>query len=154
MASSSTYQTPFRSVSYKALSLRPAAAVFGKNWQELLSAPRRVPTAPAPVAVRAVAAMVNPASELRSALAGLKDAVRVYDFARVQIGEANRTASKPVMVNGTAAIPAKLYTREQRRARRSLAFREFNRRRAQLLAARRRLDDAQLALGLSVDGLS
>ncbi len=143
-------------VSYKALSLRPASAVFGKNWQELLSAPRRVPTAPiaAPAPVAAPVAIVDPARELRNALAGLKEAVRVYDFARGQIGEANRTASKPVMVNGTAAIPAKLYTREQRRARRSLAFREFNRRRAQLLAARRRLDAARLALGLSVDGLS
>ncbi len=146
----------FHPVSHKALSLRPASAVFGKNWQEMLSAPRRVPAvpvaAPAPVAVPATP--VDPARELHSALAGLKEAVRVYDFARVQIGEANRTASKAVMVNGVAAIPAKPYTTEQRRARRSLAFREFNRRRAQLLAARRRLDAAQLAVGLAVEGLS
>ncbi len=141
-------------VSHKALSLRPAAAVFGKNWQELLSAPRRVPVAPvaapAPVAIPAVP--VDPARELRTAMAGLNEAVRVYDFARVQIGAANRTSSKPIMVNGVPAIPAKPYTREQRRARRSLAFREFNHRRAQLLAARRRLGAAQLALGLAVEG--
>ncbi len=142
------------SVSHKALSLRPASAVFGRNWQELLAAPRRVPAAPVatPAPVAAPATAVDPARELRSALAGLNEAVRVYDFARRQIGEANRTHSKPVMVNGVAAIPAKLYTSEQRRARRSLAFREFNRRRAQLLAARRRLDAAQLALGLAVEG--
>ena len=70
----------------------------------------------------------------------MREAVRVYDFARKQIGEANRTHTAAVVKLGQIIIPARPFTAERIRENKRLAFRTFNQRRAQLLAARRRLD--------------
>jgi len=82
----------------------------------------------------------------------MRDAIRVYDFARKEIGEANATRTVAVLKLGQVIIPSKPYSPERISARKSAAFKLFNRRRAQLIAARRRLDAARLTLGLPVEG--
>ena len=77
-------------------------------------------------------------TELLNAQAGLREAVRVYDFARGQISEANRG-----MFCGRV-IPN--ITAERRAALRRAAFVLFNKRRAQLAKALRRVAAAELAL--------
>ena len=126
------------------------AAVFGTSyydgtWNQPRPAPAPVP-AEAPATAAAVA--LDPACELRCAEALMREAVRVYDFARKQIGEANRTHTAAVVKLGQIIIPARPFTAERIRENKRLAFVQFNQRRAQLLAARRRLDAARLALGL------
>ena len=75
---------------------------------------------------------------LANAQAGLREAVRVYDFARREIGQANRGQfCGRTIVNISA---------ERRRALRRDAFLLFNRRRGQLVKAQRRVAAAELAL--------
>jgi hypothetical protein len=75
---------------------------------------------------------------LANAQAGLREAVRVYDFARREIGQANRGVF--------AGHAIKNITPERRRALRRAAFLLFNKRRGQLVQARRRVAAAELAL--------
>jgi hypothetical protein len=136
------------------LVFKSGAAVFGQAWREgtwnkpaAAAAPTSVVPFPVPDAPVAPAP-VDPVSELRNAEAGLREAVRVYNFARREIADANRSHTDAVIANGMIAIPAKPYTAERRRERRAAAFRLFNKRRAQLITARRRLDAVRLALDL------
>ena len=77
-------------------------------------------------------------TELLNAQAGLREAVRVYDFARREIGQANRGMfCNRVIQNITA---------ERRTVLRRAAFMLFNKRRAQLAKALRRVAAAELAL--------
>ena len=75
---------------------------------------------------------------LLNAQAGLREAVRVYDFARREIGQANRGIFCNHVIRNI--------TDERRRALRRDAFVLFNKRRAQLAQARRRVAAAELAL--------
>ena len=75
---------------------------------------------------------------LANAQAGLREAVRVYDFARREIGQANRGVFCGHTIRNITA--------ERRRALRRAAFVLFNKRRGQLLQARRRVAAAKLAL--------
>jgi len=118
--------------------LRHPAAVFGTAWHDgtwnqpkAEPIPYLAPVVPAPVAL-------DPGRELRVAGAGMRDAVRVYDFARKR--SARRTR------RGPSLPPA--CTPERISARQSATFTLFNKHRAQLIAARRRLDATRLALGL------
>ena len=77
-------------------------------------------------------------TDLANAQAGLREAVRVYDFARRGISEANRGIF--------AGHVIKNITAERRRALRRDAFLLFNKRRGQLVQARRRVAAAELAL--------
>ena len=77
-------------------------------------------------------------TELLNAQAGLREAVRVYDFARREIGHANRGIF--------AGHVIKNITAERRTALRRAAFLLFNKRRAQLAKALRRVAAAELAL--------
>ena len=75
---------------------------------------------------------------LANAHAGPREATRVYDFARREIGQANRGIfCNHVIKNITA---------ERRTALRRAAFVLFNRRRGQLVQAQRRVAAAELAL--------
>jgi hypothetical protein len=134
------------------LVFKSGAAVFGQAWRDgTWNQPASVPAAVIPFpasAAPAAPAPVDPVSELRNAEAGLREALRVYNFARREIADANRSHTDVVIANGMIAIPAKPYTVERRRERRAAAFRLFNKRRAQLIAARRRLDVSRLALDL------
>ena len=77
-------------------------------------------------------------TELANAQAGLREATRVYDFARREIGQANRGMfCNRVIQNITA---------ERRTVLRRAAFMLFNKRRAQLAKALRRVAAAELAL--------
>ena len=75
---------------------------------------------------------------LLNAQAGLREAVRVYDFARRGISEANRGIFAGHVIRNI--------TTERRRTLRRDAFVLFNKRRGQLLQARRRVAAAELAL--------
>ncbi len=75
---------------------------------------------------------------LANAQAGLREAVRVYDFARREIGQAN--------CGIFAGHVIKNITADRRRALRRAAFLLFNKRRGQLVQARRRVAAAELAL--------
>jgi hypothetical protein len=75
---------------------------------------------------------------LANAQAGLREAVRVYEFARREIGQANRGVF--------AGYVIKNITAERRRALRRAAFLLFNKRRGQLVQAQRRVAAAELAL--------
>ncbi len=86
--------------------------------------------------------------ELECAEASLREYVRVYDFARREIGEANRTHTTAVMAGKHVVMPAKPFTKERIRERKSAAFKLFNKRRGELSAARKRVDAARIALGL------
>jgi hypothetical protein len=147
------YVTPSRRKSSNPLRsvplLRPAAEVLGASWYDgTWNQPKAEPVPVAAAAAVAPVVALDPTRELRAAEAGLREAVRVYDFARRGIGEANATSTAAVLKLGEVVIPAKPYRPERIRERRSYAFRQFNKRRAQLLAARRRLDAARTALGL------
>jgi hypothetical protein len=110
------------------------------NQPKAEPAPFVAPVAPAPVAL-------DPQRELRAADVGIRDAVRVYDLARKEIGAANATRAV-AMVKLGQVIPSHPYTPERVHERQSAALKLFNRRRAQLIAARRRSDVARLALDL------
>ncbi|MBV9747456.1 MAG: hypothetical protein JO157_01460, partial [Acetobacteraceae bacterium] len=126
--------------------------VFGASWRDgTWNQPR---PAPAPVRVEAPApaapVVLDPASELRNAEAAMIEAVRGYGFACKRLGEANRTHTAALRTpSGQVYAPPSLPIRPEvvREARRC-AFRDLNRSRARMLAARRRLDAARLALGL------
>jgi len=126
-----------------------ASAVFGTSWHDgTWNQPKpavvvELVAAPAP-------ASVNPAAELANAEANLRAAVRVYDYARKEIGEANRTKTQETVCNGRVVIAALPFTPERIRQRKSGAFKLFNKRRGELAHARRRLDAARAALGLPV----
>ncbi len=75
---------------------------------------------------------------LLNAQAGLREAMRVYDFARRELGQANRGIF--------AGHTIRNITAERRRALRRAAFLLFNKRRGQLVQARRRAAAAELAL--------
>ena len=75
---------------------------------------------------------------LANAQAGLRGATRVYDFARREIGQANRGIF--------AGHTIRNITADRRRTLRRDAFVLFNRRRAQLAKALRRVAAAELAL--------
>jgi hypothetical protein len=75
---------------------------------------------------------------LLNAQAGLREAVRVYDFARREIGQANRG----IFCNHVI----KNITTERHLALRRAAFLLFNKRREQLAQARRRVIAAEAAL--------
>ncbi len=85
---------------------------------------------------------------LANAEAALREAVRCYAAARAGIGEANATASKAVVIGGRVIVPAKAFSADAIRARKSAAFRLFNQRRRELNRDRRRVDAARLVLGL------
>ncbi len=140
---------PLRSVSL----LRSPAEVFGTSWHDgTWNQPKAEPVPIAASVSVAAPLALDPARELRAAEAGMRDAVRVYDFARKEIGEANATSTVAVLKLGQVVIPSRPYRPERIRERKSAAFTLFNRRRAQLIAARRRLDAARLALGLPLAG--
>lgn len=146
-----TYQTrnpqaranPLRSIPL----FRAPAEVFGSAWQggKLV---RSLAIVAVPVATPAAAPAVDPARELANAEAKLREYIRVYEFARRGIGEANATGTAAVMSCGRVIQPAIVFTAERRRARKSAAFRLFNQRRRELNQARRRVDAARAALGL------
>ncbi len=77
-------------------------------------------------------------TELLNAQAGLREATRVYDFARREIGQANRSMFCGRVIRDITA--------ERRTALRRAAFVLFNKRRAQLAKALRRVAAAELAL--------
>ena len=77
-------------------------------------------------------------TELANAQAGLREATRVYDFARREIGQANRGMFCGRVIQNITA--------DRRRALRRDAFLLFNKRRAQLAKALRRVAAAELAL--------
>ena len=77
-------------------------------------------------------------TELLNAQAGLREATRVYDFARKGISEANRGIFCGHVIRNITA--------DRRRALRRDAFLLFNKRRAQLAKALRRVAAAELAL--------
>jgi hypothetical protein len=150
-----TYQTrnplavhsPLRSVSL----IRPGAAVFGTAWYDgTWNQAKPLVVVVEPVAAPAPAP-VDAARDLRNAEAWLREVVRVYDFARREIGDANRTHRDAVIVAGHVVSPAVRFTPERIRERKSYAFRLFNKRRSELAAAKRRLAAARLALGLPVE---
>jgi len=108
-----------------------------------IQAPVQHPAPPVMVRLACHACHVPDARELaQTALAnaqvGLREAVRVYDFARREIGQANRGVF--------AGHVIKNITAERRRALRRAAFLLFNKRRGQLVQARRRVTAAELAL--------
>ncbi len=85
---------------------------------------------------------------LANAEAALREAVRCYDAARAGIGEANATTSKAVVIGGRVIVPAKAFSADTIRARKSAAFRLMNQRRRELNRDRRRVDAARAMLGL------
>ncbi len=108
--------------------------------------PVQHPAAPVTVRPTGHACHVPDARELAqtalaNAQAGLREAVRVYDFARREIGQANRGVF--------AGHVIKSITAERRRALRRDAFLLFNRRRGQLVQARRRVAAAEVALAVT-----
>jgi len=148
-----TYQTrnplaacnPLRSIPL----MRRASAVFGRSWHDGTWNQPKPAVVVKPVAAP-VPASVDPAAELANAEANLRAAVRVYDYARKEIGEANRTKTRETVCNGRVVIAALPFTPERIRQRKSAAFKLFNKRRGELTHARRRLDAARAALGLPV----
>ncbi len=120
--------------------LRAPAPVFAPV-PEPVFAPGYVPPPPPSAEVLA-------RRELECAEASLREYVWVYDFARREIGEANRTHSEALMHGTHVVSPAKPFTKERIRERKSYAFKMFNKRRGQLSAARKRVDAARIALGL------
>ncbi len=137
--------SPLRSIPL----LRPAAAVFGTSWYDgSWNQPKMAPvieTAPAPFAP------VHPERALANAEASLRDAQRAYDGARRVIGEANRTHSEAVSVNGRVVMPARPFTNERVRERKSAAFKLFNKRRSELATAKRVLAALQGVPALTKD---
>ena len=128
---------------------------------------RALPTFQPPSALRQIAAPVQPPArpvlvrpaghaayvptardlaqmELANAQAGLREAVRVYDFARREIGQANRGMFCGRVIRDITA--------ERRTALCRAAFVLFNRRRAQLAKALRRVAAAELALAATACG--
>ncbi len=109
---------------------------------------------PAPVPEQGVApcntlpVVLDPARELRNAEAAMRDAVRSYGFACKRLSDANRTRTPGLVKLGEVVIPSRPIRPEVVRQARSMAFRDLNQSRARMLAARRRLDAARLALGL------
>ncbi len=146
-----TYQTrnpiaatnPLRSIPL----VQRASAVFGTSWHDGTWNQPTPAVAVKPVAAPAPAS-VNPAAELANAQANLRAAIRVYDYARKEIGEANRTKTRDTVCNGRVVIAALPFTPERIRQHKSEAFKLFNKRRGELSHARRRLDAAGAALGL------
>ncbi len=124
-----------------------ASEVFGKSWHDGTWNQPKPAVVVKPVAAPALVP-VNPAAELANAEANLRAAVRVYDYARREIGEANRTKTQETVCNGRVVIAALPFTRERIRQRKSEAFKLFNKRRGELIRARRRVDAARAALGL------
>ncbi len=133
--------SPLRSIPL----LRPAAAVFGTSWFDgSWNQPKMAPVieaAPAPVAP------VHPERMLANAEASLRDAQRAYDGARRVIGEANRTRNEAIVVNGLMVMPARPFTKERIRERKSAALKLCNKRRSQLATAKRVLVALQGAAG-------
>ena len=146
-----TYQTrnpiaaanPLRSIPL----VQRASEVFGRSWHDgTWNQPKpavvvELVAAPAPV-------LVNPAAELANAEANLRAAIRVYDHARKEIGEANRTKTRETVCNGRVVIAALPFTADRIRQRKSDAFKLFNKRRGELIRARCRVDAARAALDL------
>ncbi len=126
-----------------------ASAVFGTSWHDGTWNQPKPAVVVKPMAAPAPAS-VNPAAELANAEANLRAAIRVYDYARKEIGEANHTKTQETVCNGRVVIAALPFTPERIRQRKSEAFRLFNKRRGELTHARRRLDAARAALGLPV----
>ena len=124
-----------------------ASAVFGTSWHDGTWNQPKPAVVVEPVVAPAPAS-VNPAAELANAEANLRAAVRVYDYARKEIGEANRTKTQETVCNGRVVIAALPFTPERIRQHKSEAFKLFNKRRGELSHARRRLDAARTALGL------
>ena len=146
-----TYQTqnpvaatnPLRSIPL----VQRASAVFGKSWHDGTWNQPKPAVVVTPVAAPAPAS-VNPAAELANAEANLHAAIRVYDYARKEIGEANRTKTQETVCNGRVVIAALPFTPERIRQRKSAAFKLFNKRRGELIRARCRVDAARAALDL------
>ena len=93
------------------------------------------------------------ARDLANAEAALRDVIRVYNAARAGIGEANRHTlpdTLPAFIRRQAGpfVPVRL-SAERIRQRKSYAFSMFNKRRGELIRARRRVDAARAALGLA-----
>jgi len=146
-----TYQTrnpiaasnPLRSIPL----VQRASAVFGTSWHDGTWNQPKPAVVVAPVLVCAPAP-VAPASELANAEANLRAAIRVYDYARKEIGEANRTKTQETVCNGRVVIAALPFAPERIRQRKSAAFKLFNKRRGELIRARCRVDAARAVLGL------
>ncbi len=124
-----------------------ASEVFGTSWHDGSWNQPKPAVVVTPVAAPAPAS-VNPAAELANAEANLRAAIRVYDYARKEIGEANRTKTQETVCNGRVVIAALPFTPERIRQRKSAAFKLFNKRRGELIRARCRVDAARAALGL------
>jgi len=129
--------------------IQRASAVFGTSWHDGTWNQAKPAVVVEPVAAPAPAS-INPAAELANAEANLRAAIRVYDYARKEIGEANRTRTQEAVCNGRVVIAALPFTSERIRQRKSEAFKLFNKRRGELTHARRRLDAARAALGMPV----
>ncbi len=146
-----TYQTrnpiaatnPLRSVPL----VQRGSAVFGTSWHDGTWNQAKPAVVVKPMAAPAPAS-VNPAAEMANAEANLRAAIRVYDYARKEIGDANRTRTQETVCNGRVVIAALPFTPERVRQRKSEAFKLFNKRRGELTHARRRLDATRAALGL------
>lgn len=110
------------------------------------AAPAPVPIAPRPVVQRPLDADQFPlpraVAAVRNAQAHLLDMLRRYEGAHREIGESNRGIS-----NGVQLVAP---SRERMRQARSQVFKLFNRRRAQLAAARKKLAAAQAVVAAMV----
>ncbi len=124
-----------------------ASAVFGTSWHAGTWNQPKPAVVVKPVAAPAPAS-VDPAAELANAEANLRAAIRVYDYARKEIGEANRTRTQETVCNGRVVIAALSFTPERIRQRKSEAFKLFNKRRGELIRARCRVDAVRAALDL------
>ncbi len=105
--------------------------------------PVQHPAPPVTVRLAGHACHVPDARELAQAVlanaqAGLREAMRVYEFARREIGQANRGVFAGYVIRNITA--------DRRRALRRDAFRLFNKRRGQLVQARRRVAAAEASL--------
>lgn len=124
--------------------IAPVAPMLHRMAQLAAAAatPAPVPAAPRPVVVRPLDAHQLPLpraeAAVRNAQAHLMEMLRCYDAARRQIGEANRGISNGIKLENPS--------RERMRQVRSRVFRLFNRRRAQVAQARKRLAAAQDAV--------
>ncbi len=87
--------------------------------------------------------------DLANAEATLTGLMNALTVARAGIGEANRTHTAPVMDGSRVLMPAIRFSAARMRDRKSYAFRLFNRRRVEIVAARRCVDAARAVLGLS-----
>ncbi len=121
---------------------RHPAAVFGTAWYDgTWNQPKPavvvIPPTPAP-----------PPLTLAEAEAGLREAVRLYDHARHEIGLANARRRPALIIHGRIAAPAVEFTAERIKREKSYAFSRFNVVRGRLVRARKAAVAARAAAGV------